>query len=202
MVLVFAGVCVFFGTVSCENNSSPQVSASGAMQAKPSYIPKNSRGNTVEQQNIDDRNKVTQDPTKVMWIHLIALDGKIVQRKPVRNKVTSSSKRLEAKHWVSGREYSTPPISGGHYTDELIGPDGTFGESDPYIFWFDPMGRYHQWGTAGGLGYLLTDYPIDLANPTDEVTGMYNANLKALEWQKKQEEKLKEEEVKHTAKGK
>jgi hypothetical protein len=72
--------------------------------------------------------------------------------------------------------------------------DGAFGESDSYVFWFDPMGRYHQWGTAGGLGYLKTDYPIDLANPQDEITGMYNASKAASEWQKLQEEQLRKQE--------
>lgn len=48
---------------------------------------------------------VTTDPTKVMWIHLIALDGKIIRRMPVRNKITSSGKRLEPKHAAAGLGY-------------------------------------------------------------------------------------------------
>ena len=161
------------------------------------HVPKNSQGNTVEQQNVIDRIAVTTDPTKVMWIHLIALDGKIIRRMPVRNKVTSSGKRLEARHFVSNPQNgSTPPLSGGNYTDELIQPDGTFGESDSYIYWFDPQHRYHQYGTAGGIGYLLTDYPIDLANPMDEVTGMYNMSKAAHEWQLLQEAVLKKSENK------
>lgn len=201
VVLVFGWIFSFLITASCGYERTPQVSASGAEQSAPPKIRKNSRGHTAEQQNIYDRIDVTTDPTKVMWIHLIALDGKIIRRMPVTSKVTSSGKRLEAKHWVGHNEFNHPPVSGGFSTDEIIQPDGTFGESDPYIYWFDPQHRYHQYGTAGGLGYLKTDYPIDLVNPMDEVTGMYNANLKAMEWQKKQEEKLKEQEAKHTGKG-
>lgn len=72
-----------------------------------------------------------------------------------------------------------------------MGPDGTYGNSDNYIFWFDPMNRYHQYGTAGGIGYLLTDYPIDLENPIDAVTGMYNVQKEAAAWQAQEEAKLK-----------
>ena len=188
-----------FHTTACDEFNQPQQkSASGAEQVAPSQIRKNSRGRTVEQQQIDDRIQVTTDPTKVLWIHLIALDGKIIRRMPVTSKVTSSGKRLEAKHYVvnpSGG--STPPISGGQYTDELIQPDGTYGDSDPYIYWFDPMHRYHQWGTSGGLGYLLTDYPIDLVNPINELTGLYNIHKQASEWQQQQEAELRKHEANH-----
>ena len=181
----------------CDSNSGAQTSRSGATEVQNVFqVPKNSRGNTVEQQNIYDRLAVTTDPTKVMWIHLIALDGKIIRRMPVRNKVTSSGKRLEARHWTGNpANVSTPPQSGGNYTDELIQPDGTFGESDAYIYWFDPQHRYHQYGTAGGIGYLLTDYPIDLSNPMDAVTGMYNVQKEALAWQQEQEKQLREQEA-------
>ncbi len=190
---------LFFACTAMDCDSTPrkQESASGAKQADPGRIRKNSRGNTGEQQNIEDRIAVTTDPTKVMWIHLIALDGKIIRRMPVRCKITSSGKRLEARHWFPDHgDQTTPPQSNGHFTDELIQPDGTFGESDAYVFWFDPMSRYHQWGTAGGLGYLLTDYPIDLQNPMDEITGMYNVQRQAFEWQQQQEQHLREQEGK------
>lgn len=159
-------------------------------------IPKNAQGHTAEQQNIIDRLRVTTDPTKVLWIHLIALDGKIIQRMPVAHKVTSSGKRLEPVTAGSSAEYGADyPVFVGadgkaYETTEFIQPDGTFGSSDNYIFWFDPMHRYHQWGTAGGLGYLLTDYPIDLRNPQDAVSGMFNADLTAYEWQKVQEAQM------------
>ena len=188
-------VMVILLTVTgCEAGS--QVSQSGAAQAIITFkVPLNSQGHTVEQQQVWDRIKVTTDPTKVLWIHLITLDGKIIRRMPVTSKVTSSNKRLEpveAAPCCNGY----PGTANDFNTTELIQPDGTFGPSDAYIFWFDPQGRYHQWGTAGGLGYLLTDYPIDLTNPADEITGMFNADKAAYEWQKLQEEQLKIKEGK------
>lgn len=192
------------GNSGCE--SKPQVSSSGAMQLGASQtVPKNTRGRTVEQQNIEDRIRVTTDPTKVMWIHLISLDGKVISRMAVRNKITSSSKRLEPKHASAyGENYHMPnsgirvPGTDNRYfaTNELIQPDGTFGDSDAYIFWFDPMGRYHQYGTAGGIGYILTDYPISLENSIDRVTGLYNVEKQAAAWQEQQETALRQKEGK------
>lgn len=190
IIVVSAIVLSLTGCLEDQN----QVSQSGAQQAKPSIVPLNSKGVTCEQQNIDQRIQVTSNPTKVMWIHLISLNGEIIKRMPVRNKVTSSSKRLEPNTttglYVSSAT-NTMPRFGDWTTSELIGPDGTYGSSDPYIYWFDPMNRYHQWGTAGGMGYLLTDYPIDLENPIDKITGLYQVQAAAARWQSEQEAKLK-----------
>ena len=195
---LFVALILGLALTACDVPAVPQEGTGGATQIEDLgfKIPKNAQGNTTEQQNVIDRLKVTTDPTKVLWIHLIALDGKIIQRMPVAHKVTSSGKRLEPVTAASSAEYgyNYPVVRGGNGTDyetaELIQPDGTFGSSDNYIFWFDPQHRYHQWGTAGGLGYLLTDYPIDLTNPQDLVTGMFNADLAAYEWQKLQEAQM------------
>jgi hypothetical protein len=201
--LAFTLLIVSF-TVGCGSDtpSAPLKSDSGAVQAKPVTIPLNANGQTAEQQNINDRIAVTNDPTKVLWVHLIALDGRIIRRMPVRGKVTSSNKRLEPKHYASASgeyKWDLPTDDKGYHIDEKIGPDGTYGESDNYIFWFDTLHRYHQYGTAGGIGYLLTDYPIDLANPMDAITGMYNVQKEAYEWQQQQEHKLKAEDAKAKA---
>ena len=177
-----------------------QKSATGAQQVdsgkvSATGIPKNATGYTVEQQNIIDRINITSNFGTIMWKHLIALDGTIVARLAVRNKSTSSGKRLEPVHAASkgqyGDDYPKSPFSRGiktFKTDEFIQADGTYGHSDAYIYWFDPVGRYHQLGTAGGMTYLLTNYPIDLSNPIDKVTGLYNAHQAALDWQLSQEQ--------------
>jgi len=196
-LIVFVCLACYMGNDGCEGRGTTQQSASGAKQAQLSEIPKNSRGYTTEQQNIMDRIRVTTDTTKVLWIHLIALDGKIIRRMPIRCKATSSGKRLEATQAASSNQYGMNyprAWEGGYETNELIQPDGTYGHSDSYIYWFDPQGRYHQWGTAGGLGYFLTDYPIDLQSPIDEITGMYNVQEAALKWQRQQEALFKQQE--------
>jgi len=208
VVAVLAGIACCILLFACGGGPTPdhnQTSTSGADQVAPPVIPKNANGMTVEQQSIHDRIEATMDPTKVMWNHIIALDGKIIKRLAVRNKVTSSGKRLEPTEAMMLPSSCTDnasnvvpcsktPTFNDYYTKEIIAPDGTYGSSDPYIFWFDPMGRYHQLGTAGGLGYLLTDYPIDLENPINAITGMHNAHKAASEWQATEEEKLKKQE--------
>ena len=207
--VVFALVVVILMTIfaltSCGTYEPPTLQGVGGANQVTDLgfrIPKNAQGNTSEQQNIIDRLKVTTDSTKVLWIHLIALDGKIINRMPVARKVTSSGKRLEPIIAGSSAEYGMnfprfTGVDGNIYeTTEFIQPDGTFGSSDNYIFWFDPQHRYHQWGTAGGLGYLLTDYPIDLRDPQDLISGMYNTDLAAYEWQKLQEAQMCSQEGK------
>jgi len=199
----FALIVLFFCGCDMPSNPNPPQTATGGAKQVTSLgftIPKNSQGNTTEQQNILDRTKVTTDTTSVLWIHLIALDGKIIRRMPVRCKVTSSGKRLEpaeAERDGSQNAIRLPETVGGkYYTKELIQPDGTYGSSDQYIYWFDPMGRYHQYGTAGGIGYLLTNYPIDLEDPVDAITGLYNMSQAAHKWQLAQEAELRKKESK------
>lgn len=198
--LLFVFVCLV--AVGCAPYSTEMVATGGATQVSDLgfKIPKNSQGNTAEQQNIIDRLKVTTDPTKVLWIHLMTAEGRILQRLSVTRKVTSSGKRLEPVTAAS-RAYQAdyyPQFRGAdgkwYATSEFMQPDGTYGSSDSYIFWFDTLHRYHQWGTQGMGLYLLTDYPIDIQNPMDLVTGMYNMNRVAFEWQKTQEQILCKQE--------
>lgn len=191
----FILMLLLLGNDGCRTGDEKQKSETGAEQMTELYkVPLNSAGLSVEQQNIVERLKVTTDFTKILWIHLLALDGKLVNRMVVRNKVTSSGKRLEPTTASSssqgGRDY---PQYKNFETNEFIQHDGTFGSSDNYIFWFDPQGRYHQLGTNGSLCYLLTDYPIDLENPIDKITGLYRAELLALQYQKEQEAILKKQ---------
>ena len=202
--LLFALLALMVAISACGPELPPQTGTGGATQVQDLgfKIPKNAQGNTSEQQNIIDRIKVTTDPTKVLWIHLIALDGHIILRTPVAHKITSSGKRLEPVAAAASSNNFLPTVNytrsdgsqGYYYTEELIQPDGTFGQSDAYVFWFDPQHRYFQYGTAGGIGYLLTDFPIDLTNPQDVITGMYNADNTAYEWQKLQEQQMREAE--------
>lgn len=202
ITVIAVGVFLTSTTGCFEKNRTLQKSASGAKQVQDfSKIDKNFKGNTVEQQNILDRIAVTTDPTKVLWIHLIALDGDIIRRMPIRSKTTSSGKRLEPKRAADyngsypDSPFPLPNRSSTYWeTDEFMQADGTYGDSDKYIYWFDPMGRYHQWGTAGGLGYLLTDYPINLENPTAKITGLYNMDKAAKDWQDLQEKSLRKAE--------
>ena len=186
-----------FALQSCTTgNGEPtpaQTSSSGAETvniAKQFHIPVNASGNTAEQQNIMDRQRVTSDPTKVLWMHLVDLNGRIYLRTPVRGKITSSGKRLEPVTVAAGMANSSGGLDvyygmktpDGHRTTELIQIDGTYGSSDQYIFWFDPRGYYYQFGQ----GYILSDMPINTKAPIDEMTGLYNIDEAAKKWSESQ----------------
>ena len=173
----------------------PQQSSSGAKTVNVGnqfHIATNAKGNTSEQENIIEQKEMTSDPTRILWMHLVDMNGRMYLRTPVRCKVTSSGKRLEPTSCVAGynggqyAEWYGAKTPGGQRTTELIQIDGTYGSSDPYVYWFSPMGNYFQKGD----GYLLSDMPIDIKNPVDEITGLYRANEAAAAWQKEQEKKL------------
>ncbi len=183
------------GLFSCnelQKQETQQTSSSGAVTvnvSKQFHIPVNAEGNTTEQQNIIDKNKVTSDPTKIMWMHLIDLSGRIYLRTPVRGKITSSSKRLEPASCAAGLTGGESHRSFGAFTpdhqertSELIQIDGTYGTSDQYVYWFDPRGYYYQFG----VGYILSDIPINTKDPINEITGLYNLDKAAKEWQDSQ----------------
>lgn len=172
------------------DNSGGQKSVSGATQATVTGIAKNSKGFTSEQQNIQDRINVTTQIGKIMWMHLLNSQGDITKRFPVKNKTTSSGKSLEPSETTGGGEFKKYPYFNGYEVAEFIKPDGTYGSSGDYTYFFDPMGRYHQIGSAGMTTYLLTDYPIDLENQVDKVTGLYQVNQQAANWAAQQEQKL------------
>jgi hypothetical protein len=199
LLLVALPLSLSLLTVSCDDITvkHEQTSSSGAKTTNISNdfrVSLNAEGKTTEQQNILDQKRVTSDPTKILWIHLVDMNGRMYLRTPVRCKVTSSGKRLEPTSCAAGMSKGDGFTShygavapNNHRTTELIQIDGTYGSSDPYIYWFSPDNHYFQKGD----GYLLSDMPIDIKNPVDEITGLYRANEAAVAWQKEQEEKLK-----------
>ena len=202
-------VTLLLGLQGCGANViTNQVSDSGATQAQSSVVPLYRDGMTYEQWAINQRALVTNDPTKIMWLHMLNMEGKPIQRVAVHCKTISAGKSLVPKTIVqvdtanlsakSRMPAYTTKRGEVFYTNELLGVDGAFGSSGEYKYWFDPMGRYNEIGSFGGgaMCYLLTDYPIDLESPEDKITGLYNIDKMANEWQKEKEAGLKAEVLK------
>lgn len=104
--------------------------------------------NFTEAKQIAKKVQLTDDPNTIMWITTLSDMGGVIYYGPVVGKVTSSSKRLEPKARID--DYNNQ-----YGNQERMQADATYGESDPYIYWFDPNGVYHQWN---GL-YFLTSVP-------------------------------------------
>ena len=190
-----------------QSTAPAQTSSTGVATmdvGKQFKMPVNAKGNTVEQEQILKKQMITSDPTRVLWMHLIALDGHMYQRIAVCSKITSSGKRLEPTTCVAGyvsdgsgghSEYGATTPDKQHYTNELEQVDGTYGSSNAYVYWFDPMDNYFEKGD----GYLLSSIPIDIENPVDKITGLFRISAEAQAAQKNLEKALAETLKKNNA---
>lgn len=116
----------------------------------------------TEAQTIARRLELMDDPNLIQWIYCLSESGAVVFYGPVVGKVTSSGKRLEP---VTIAEGGTSAQYGDSLTDERMQADGTFGQSDAYVFWFDPNGVYQQWSGD----YFLSSVPIKIKTPVINV---------------------------------
>jgi hypothetical protein len=107
------------------------------------------QGMTAEQANIKKRVELSSDPNGIWWIYCLSDTGQPVFYGAVKGKVTSSWKNLGE-------------LSNGQNAD------GTYGNSDSYVYWFDPAGVYYQWDGK----YFLTSREIKLANPVLNFRGV------------------------------
>jgi hypothetical protein len=123
---------------------------------------------SVERQNIADRLKLTNDPDLLQWIYCIS-NGRVIGRFPVRGKVTSGGKRLTSTQRLVNDNTD--------HTVVMEAPDemGTYGNSDPYIFWFDPAGNYYQW--EGDYFLSTVPYKIDMGYGTIDMNVIDQAEM-------------------------
>jgi hypothetical protein len=148
------------------NGHNNTVSDSGVEKASVTVIT-DSNGNTIEQKNIVERLKRDNQPGSIKHLYVIsAYSGQTLIYSTVNGKVTSSGKRLTPAT-VCGNGFENPGsnnsilIGGTNYTtNEVLGDDGAYGSSDPYIYWFDVKGVYHQHYLAGGQIIHISDQPL------------------------------------------
>lgn len=147
---------------SCIERAAPQ-STSGANKVDV-RVPKNEKGLTTEQTNVAKRTLLEAEPGSLKHLYVIsAMSGQVLIYSTVDGKVTSSGKRLSPETARDGVGNPDFPINvGGHtyYTEELLGDDGTYGSSVPYVYWFDSKGVYHQHYITGGQIFHVSDQPL------------------------------------------
>ena len=116
---------------------------------------------SLERENISKRIDITNDQNQVMFWYGLSGMGNIVAKAVVKGKVTSSEKRLEPR--TTDDDYPTRGYVGDemYRTNEIMGADKTYGNSDKYVFWFTPEEQYFQWN---GL-YILSNAPLRLEDP-------------------------------------
>ena len=147
-VLTSALVCTALFLSACsEVSSTPQKVTQSQKAAAAANSIQFSENSEIE--NITRRLKLTSNPGQIGFILLMNEMGQPVMYSSVKGKITSGSKRLTSpeKHELVGGDYelATAP------SDE-----GTYGSSDPYIYFWDTNGQYVQWNGK----YLYSDKPI------------------------------------------
>ena len=171
--LLIVTLILTFGLVGCKDQRAQAApkSSSGVTKANV-VVKKGSDGLTIEQRNVAKRlledNKIGS--TKHLYV-LSAYSGDVIIYSTVQGKVTSGGKRLTPKTVVGtdgqyvGRGHMGVPLSIGgrkHYTSEVIQDDGTYGSSNPYIFWWDAKGTYHQHFISGGQIVHVASEPLSV----------------------------------------
>lgn len=165
-VLVSLGVCF----TACEQETAKPAEPVNEVKRATVHVQTGLDGLTVEQKNIGNRLLADNKPGAVQHLYVIsAYSGQVIMYSTVAGKVTSSSKKLTPNtvaaadgqyvgtaHWgcevnIRGRTQAT---------NEVMQDDGTYGSSEPYIYWWDTKGVYHQHYVSGGQIIHISNSPI------------------------------------------
>lgn len=115
----------------------------------------------AEIENIKERLKLTSNPGLTGFILLMNEAGQPIMYTGVKGKITSGGKRLTSpvQSW-SYRRDGTKGAGIGGYDTGALGPapsdEGTWGSSNPYIYFWTTTGQYVQWNGK----YLYSDKPF------------------------------------------
>lgn len=164
----FALITIFvalFVVVGCDIQSSEPKSASGVSKTNV-QVQTQASGMTIEQENIAGRIKEDNKPGSIKHLYVIsAYSGQVIIYSTVKGKVTSSGKRINPYEVIGSSggvsDYFNINIGGqSHQTKEVLQDDGTYGHSEPYIYWWDTKGVYHQHYVSGGQIIHVSNQPL------------------------------------------
>lgn len=147
------------------------VSASAVRQIWVHITPDPATGLTYEQAGVKDRLVNDNKAGAVKHLYVFAPhSGQILLYSTVKGKVTSSSKRITASNTIGAYKCGDStcfdgftirlPSGNTSRTREVLGDDGTYGSSVPYIYWWDTNDRYHQHFMTDEQVIQVTDQPI------------------------------------------
>jgi len=168
-LLILAGC----GESPADNNNVK--SSSGVHQAQVK-VQVGSDGLTVEQRNVSRRLKQDSTPGAFEYLYVVSpYSGQVILYSGVDGKVTSSGKRLAPRTVAAingegvGYEHEGVQVQIGNRTlrtSEVLEDDGTYGDSVPYIYWWDLNGVYHQHFFTGGQIIHVTSAPLKVNSVT------------------------------------
>lgn len=151
--LVAIGVILLaFGTACSVPETTQSVQSEKARDAAQSVR----FDENAEIENIKYRLQLTSQPGLIGYIVLFNGAGQPILYTTVKGKVTSGSKRLTDPNVCLNYFVDADGTMRNH---SCPSDEGTYGSSNPYIFFRDQSGRYHQWSGD----YLYSDQPIRLS---------------------------------------
>jgi hypothetical protein len=139
----------------------PAVNAAGQRQTQsvvsrlqrsiPAYEPRDS----AERRNLNERLKRWENPNKIGYIALVALDGTLVWYGTIKGKPSSLN-----SHVTNDQDRECSGTDGtGCTTRPSPDLDGSWGDNPQGVFFFDTAGIYHEWSGT----YFLSDAPSKLS---------------------------------------
>ncbi len=173
---IWAVLCAAFLSINATSQNGcdappPRASASG-VQATQVTVKVGADGLTSEQRNVGARLVQDNKPGAIEHLYIIsAYSGQVLLYSTVKGKVTSSGKRLSPPNIDSRYCYDDKDNNctdgfgvdlGGKtfVTKDVLGDDGTYGNSAEYIYWWDSTGIYHQLYVTGGMIVQISSEPI------------------------------------------
>jgi hypothetical protein len=154
LVTLITALALSFTVAACDEEP-PETSKSVQAQKAAAAAASLSFTENAEIDNIKRRLELTSSPGAVGFVVLLNQAGQPILYTGVKGKITSSGKRLTSPQ-------QNVKARCGEFCSEALGDgpsdEGTYGSSDPYIFFWDTNGVYHQWSGS----YLYSDKPIRL----------------------------------------
>ena len=138
---------IAFSLTAC-NENAPSAKNAQSHKAREAANSINFAENS-EIDNIKHRLELTSNPGAIGFVLLMNAAGQPIMYTSVKGKITSGSKRLTEPDRLSSH-------ANGANVRAASSDEGTYGSSDPYIYFWTTEGQYVQWSGT----YLYSDKPL------------------------------------------
>lgn len=146
---------------ACERNAPANPSKTTQAQKAAEAANSIQFSENAEIDNIKRRLELTSNPGQIGFVLLLNEMGKPVMYTSVKGKITSGNKRLTSPQEVRCLEVAES-VGCSQQMVEAPSDEGTYGSSNPYIFFWTADGQYIQWSGK----YLYSDKPFRIEDPT------------------------------------
>lgn len=160
-VALFAGLGMTLMAGSCDVQPTASTKTSEATKAAEAANSINFAAGNAEIDNIKRRLELTSDPALMGYIVLFNDMGQPILYTTVKGKVTSGSKRLTAPFQETKLTRNGAIESSSSGFTDAPSDEGTWGSSNPYIYFWTTGGQYIQWSGT----YLYSDKAFRMDTP-------------------------------------